>query len=229
MQNELRATDRSITDLEAQIASLTAKLSTANEAKTTLQGRITKGEQVIATLVQDEEEANAALAACEDVTPRINELREAVTTATRLDETRSRRKIGSETLEKLRAEASEAERSHIDLDGKLTALRHLRAHLLDDLELGITGLSVGDGELRLDDVPYRQASKAQRLRVACRIATLQRPQLKLLRIDEGEQLDSESKAIVFEIANQAGFQVVMTAVTDTKGLTFEIVEAEYAE
>lgn len=137
----------------------------------------------------------------------------------------SKRRHAAEEVDRLAAEAGAAECDHKTLDGALESLRNLRAHQLDDLDLGITGLSVGDGELRLNGISFKQASQAERLRVACLVAFKQNPKLRLLRVDEAECFDSESQQMLVELADQYDFQIIETRVSDVEALKWEIVEA----
>jgi hypothetical protein len=52
----------------------------------------------------------------------------------------------------------------------------------------------------------------------------QNPRLKLLRIDEGERLDSHSRETLLRIADEHGWQVILTCVRDGDALKVEIVD-----
>ena len=88
----------------------------------------------------------------------------------------------------------------------------------------VRGMSVGEGELLFDGVSFKQASMAQRIEVACAISMLQRPTLRLLRVDEAERLDSKTFKRLLELADAQNFQVFAARVRDGEALQIEIIE-----
>jgi len=61
------------------------------------------------------------------------------------------------------------------------------------------------------------------------LAMKSKPRLRILRLDEGERLDSESWSTLLRLASERGFQVWATAVRDESALKVEIIDAECAE
>lgn len=118
----------------------------------------------------------------------------------------------------------DSKRKHQAADVCLERLRDLRRNLLNDVDLGIEGLSIGEGELLLNGVSFKQASSAQRLTVAFCIAIKGNPALKLIRIDNGELLDSKSQEHLLKLASDAGYQVIMTRVSNEQGLSVQIID-----
>lgn len=126
----------------------------------------------------------------------------------------------------LEAELEVASKRHAKADSILLELRSLRKGILEGIDLGVDGLSVEGGELRMNNKPFRQASYAERVKVSCAVAMKRNPRLKLLRVDNGEALDKDSKAYLLSLAAERGWQVVMACVADNTGLKVELVDKE---
>lgn len=165
-----------------------------------------------------------AAAAMEDPAIRLAALDAQIKRADETTRAHATRMHAEEELARIESEYKAAEQDHARLDLALTELRNLRRTLLDGVDLGVPGLSVGDGELRLNDIPFRQASTAQRIRVACALAFKRNPRLKILRLDDAEHLDAESRKVLGEMAEQYGWQLMMGFVRDSGDLKVEIVE-----
>lgn len=118
----------------------------------------------------------------------------------------------------------DSKRKHLAADTCLEQLRELRRNLLNGVDIGIEGLAIGEGELLLNGVSFKQASSAQRLTVAFCIAIKGNPVLKLIRIDNGELLDQKSQDHLLKLASDAGYQVIMTRVSNDQGLNVQIID-----
>ena len=204
--------------LGEQLAALTLELARQTEAKNVIEGRIAKGEAMLPDLV-------AARDKLPDRRKEMAGLHQHMALASQASEKLAKAEAAQQTADRLKIEVKAAQADHKKLEDALTGLRDLRGQLLEGVDLGVPGLEVGDGELRLDGVTFQQASGAQRIRTACAVATLQEPRLRLLRVDGAEALDAESTRALLEWADTHGFQVVMTAVSQGTGLQVEIVEA----
>lgn len=210
---------------ERAIAELEKQLQQKQLAVKKLTERIAEGTSVVAEIESERCEAEASFARLHDPSPQIAQHRQQLAAIERTQAQRVRHEVHTQRLQSLAAELESARATHLKLDKVLEALRNLRANLLNGLDLGVPGLTVGEGELRLNDVPFRQASQAEQIRVACAVAMHQKPKLKLLRIDDGEHLDRNSRELLLRLADQSGFQVVMTSVADCDGLRVEILDA----
>lgn len=216
-------------DIETKaIQELEATLQRRHDNAASLVARIEKGRQIVAGLEAERGQAEVAFAKLSDPSPQIAQHRQQLAAIERTQAARIKHELHSQRLQSLAAELEAARSSHLKLDQTLSALRSLRANLLNGLDLGVPGLTVGEGELRLNDVPFRQASQAEQIRVACAVAMHQKPKLKLLRIDDGEHLDRNSRELLLRLADASGFQVVMTSVADCDGLRVEIIDAQEA-
>lgn len=210
-----------------KISELHSALNKMCEEAETLDNRIEKGAGIVKDLEIQAADAQGEADRCEDPSQELAEVRAALAGIESENESRVKRLLQAETVRRLAEERERADQEHSRLDGILEALRGLRKGLLEGIDLGVKGLAVGNGELTLNGHPFAQGSQAERLRVAIGVAVRTAPKLKLLRIDDGEHLDGESRAMVFAEAERHGFQVVMTAVADGgDGLGVEIVDVE---
>lgn len=78
----------------------------------------------------------------------------------------------------------------------------------------VPGLSLGDQGLTLDGLPFEQASSAQRLRVAVALALAANPKLRVVLIRDGSLLDSDSLALIGEMAAANDAQLWVEVVED---------------
>lgn len=216
-----------IDETATKIADLTERLQEYTLKRDVAAARFAKGESICTDL--NRHALDAAKHVGPDCSATIADLRGKIVAANQQSTVRNLRSALAASVEQLQADVQQLQKHHKHADDVLTGIRNLRGKLLEGLDLGVPGLEVGDGELRLNGVPFSQASMAQRLRVACAVATMQNPRLKLLRVDEAERLDADSEAALLEWADQHSFQVWMTRVSRDKELRVEIVEASERE
>jgi hypothetical protein len=194
---------------------------TANVAE--LDARINRAQTV--SLPNAEGEWKKVKAAVEDIpdpAPRLTELRRQLQQSEDVNKSVRTREVLAETLDQRRKEHAKHVAEHKRRDGHIDAIRELRKHLLDGVDLGVPGLAIGDGTLLVGGIPYGKAATSERLRVACAVAMRQRPRLRLLRVDDGERLDREHREELLRIAGEHGYQVLITTVSDAKDLHIEI-------
>lgn len=225
--NQLDGEHKAVTQRIDQIQAEIDRLTEAKKNFTTLLGN--KADE-FRTQAERVKEAEAAvdrhakqLHAATDPSEEIHGLNGKIQNAQEQSEQNAKRQGAADLCERLAQEHASAEEEAVRMDRIVANLRTLANELLTGLDLGIDGLAVGNGELRLNDVSFSQASHAEKLEVACAVAMRQNPALKVLRVDEGENLDSESKKRLFRIATDKGWQVFYTKVSDSQELKVEIV------
>jgi hypothetical protein len=212
-------------DKNKAIQALVDEMARLERDKGELTGRIQTGIGVVSDLRIEEEQAIGVARGIADPQPQIDALRQKVRDCEQHNKAVAQRHMAAEQLTRLGAEAADAKAAHDRLCVVLDGLRSLRANLLAGVDLGVKGLSIGDGCLRLNDVDFRQASTAERLTVSCAIAFRQNPRLRLCRVDNAEHLDREHRDLLLRLATERGWQVIMAAVTDGASLKVEIVDA----
>lgn len=217
------ASAQSIGELEAQLRRVQESLEKERAKAAGLTERIERGQKTVAEADAEASAAEHAAKSLRDPSPQIKTLREQVKTIEQTNAFLSKRQHAGEQLQRLAQDVEEAHGEHKRADAIVDGLRGLRVHLLDGVDLGVPSLEVGLGELRLNGVSFRQASQAEQIRTACAVAMRQKPRLRLLRVDEGERLDSHSRELLLRLADENGWQCIMTCVRDTEALRVEIV------
>lgn len=95
----------------------------------------------------------------------------------------------------------------------LEAVEALKVSLLADAP--VAGLTVDDGEVKINAVPLRKINKEAMLSLACDIAIMRakKKPLPLVILDDGEAFDNKHKQALQERFEAAGVQVAMTFVS----------------
>lgn len=101
-----------------------------------------------------------------------------------------------------------------------------KSEAIANAKLPVKGLDLVDGAVVFNGIPFEQASTSEKIRVSMAIAISLNPQLKIVLIDDGEHLDKDARALIANIAEQNGFQVWMTRVTDGDAVGIQIEDGE---
>lgn len=105
--------------------------------------------------------------------------------------------------------------------GKLEAEKQAR---LAGVTFPVPGLSISDDGVTMNDLPFEQASQAQRLRASVAIGLALNPKLKVLLVREGSALDSDSMKLLAELAADADAQVWLERVAESKDGVSVLIE-----
>lgn len=115
-----------------------------------------------------------------------------------------------------------------EYDSKLTAseycterLRELendKIELLKNANFPIQNLSFDENGVLFEGVPFVQCSSSQKLKVSIAIAMALNPELRVIRIMNGNLLDKHGKKYIKEIAEKNDFQVWVEEVVNEKGI-----------
>jgi energy-coupling factor transporter ATP-binding protein EcfA2 len=97
----------------------------------------------------------------------------------------------------------------------IEAARLAKREAIARAKMPIAGLSFGDDGVTFKDVPFRQASQAEQIRVAMAIGMAINPRLRLICIRDGSLLDSASLALVEQMAEEYDYQVWIEMVDET--------------
>lgn len=117
-------------------------------------------------------------------------------------------------LQDLQTSAETFESKSKQLSEALKEVGEIREALLEDLP--IKGLTVVDGDIQIDGIPFDRLNEARRVRLAIDVAMLRAGSLPLLCCDGIESLDSASIAALEEVARDTNIQLVLARVTDSK-------------
>ena len=121
------------------------------------------------------------------------------------------------------AEAEKLESDSLAITNRMAAREDEKAKMIAAAEMPIVGLSLGDGHISYNGIPFDQASAAEQLRVSIAIAIAANPKLRVLRITDGSLLDSDAMAMLAEMADANDFQIWIERV-DSSGKIGIVIE-----
>lgn len=108
---------------------------------------------------------------------------------------------------KLLEQAQTAEAASEALTAKMAERTKTREDAIAAAKMPIDGLSLSDGRVFLNGIPFDQSSGAEQLRTSVAIAMAANPKLKVIRIKDGSLLDEDRMAIIEGMARGNGYQV----------------------
>lgn len=119
-----------------------------------------------------------------------------------------------ENIEKMKAEVADLA---ADAEHQSKILIDLEAYKLELLgALPIDGLTVTDGEIFRNGVPFDRLNKAQQVEISVEIAKLRAGALGMICVDELEMLDTEHFEAFRDQALASGLQLFVTRVSDAQ-------------
>lgn len=117
-----------------------------------------------------------------------------------------------QTRRKLEETAAEFEAKSAELTTAIeTRADQMRAEI-EAADMPVKGISLADGVVTFNGLPFDQASRAEQLRVSVAIAAALNPKLKMALVRDGSLLDGESWSLLKELADQFDFQVFIETV-----------------
>jgi|JI102314A2RNA_FD_contig_91_424394_length_2253_multi_3_in_0_out_0_3 hypothetical protein len=131
----------------------------------------------------------------------------------------------------LAAELARRQAQADDLTAKIAEADTAKVAMLRNAEFPLEGLSLGDDGVTLHGIPFEQASSAEQLRASIAIGAALNPKLAVMLVRDGALLDQSSLAMLAEMADAAGIQLLVERVGegDRMGVVIEdgaIVEAK---
>lgn len=117
------------------------------------------------------------------------------------------------TKEAAEVEANNLQQEYDGLTGQIESVREERSKLLDSAELPLPGLSVKDGKLIYNNMPWDGISGSDQLKVATAIVRKLNPQCGFVLMDKLEQMDLETLQEFGAWLKQEGLQVIATRVS----------------
>lgn len=97
-----------------------------------------------------------------------------------------------------------------ELTSKIQVTQNERDELIAGAEFPIPGLDfTPEGEVTLNDLPLEQASGAERVELAIRAAVADNPRLRVVLVDEGNDLDADALERTAELAREHELQVIV--------------------
>lgn len=98
---------------------------------------------------------------------------------------------------------------------RLVALDKYRNDALQSATMPLAGLYVDEEHVTYGDVPLKQCSSAEQLRVSVAIAMAMNPTVRVIRITDGSLLDSDNLAVIEQMAIDNDFQIWLERVDES--------------
>ncbi len=87
-----------------------------------------------------------------------------------------------------------------------------KKRMIAEARFPVDGMSIEDDGVKLNGVPFVNASTAEKLRVSFSLACAKNPKLRVAMIREGSMFDEDSLALIAGLAEETGTQVFMERV-----------------
>jgi energy-coupling factor transporter ATP-binding protein EcfA2 len=205
--------------VEKRIADLESQLAAQRQVLAMNEDQRGKAELILAECEQYAADAKITAHGAADPSLRLTEVRAALQSSEAKRKEIAKRRSLADQVERLRLESAQKDAEHERAEALVKALRHLQDHLLDGADLGFPGLSIADGEPRLDGKPLRQSPESVQDEVSLAVAMAQRPALRLIRVADGNHWDSAALDRVFARAKKGDgepYQLITERVEDVK-------------
>jgi len=120
---------------------------------------------------------------------------------------------------------------HEQVDGltaTIDAAHKAKQDAIAAAQMPVKGLSLDlkTGLMMLGDVPLKQASHSEQLRVAVAMAMAQHPELRVMRVEDASLLDAESVGILKRLAADNDYQLWLEVVDDSGEVGVYIEDGE---
>lgn len=133
-----------------------------------------------------------------------------------------------EAHDKAVAEAMLHEAHSQDRTRAIEALDKKRADAITAAKMPVEGLTLGDGAVLFDGLPFEQASASARLKVSCAVAMAENPELRIIRSYDGSLLDKKSMGMLAAMCASRDYQCWCESVDESGEVGFVIVDGEVA-
>lgn len=188
---------------EGEAERLRIRAATLEQEAATLGNRRREAKAKAAEPMQDEVALRAAIADAE----RVQHIIAAFNTR--------RRELAS--VEQLEGAAANLTKQIEDLD------QH-KADAIAAAKLPVDGLSLGDGVVTYQGLPFSQAAAAVKMRVSVSVAMALNPNLKVVLVRDGSLLDKTSLKALAGMAAEHGFDVLLETIDTSMAGGIEIVD-----
>jgi len=100
--------------------------------------------------------------------------------------------------------------------------------LSKEAKFPIDGLGFNEQGVTFNGIPFKQCSSAERLKVSLAMAMALNPELKVIRITNGNLLDSSNMTVVEQMAKDNDYQIWLEMVNETGSMGIYIEDGEVA-
>jgi DNA repair exonuclease SbcCD ATPase subunit len=112
------------------------------------------------------------------------------------------------------------------LSDEIKALDERKSAALQEAKFPIDGLGFDDEGVLFRGIPFAQCSSAERMKVSLAIASSLNPQIRVIRVNDGSLLDTQSMAEVEAIAKEHDMQVWIERVDESGKVGIVIEDGE---
>ncbi len=126
----------------------------------------------------------------------------------------------------LTAKAAQETKAADELTARMEAREKAKQDLIAAAKMPVEGLSLGDGVVLYNGLPFEQASDAEQLRASLAITMSANPRLRVIRVRDGSLLDDDAMKVVSEMAEKSGYQVWIERVDSSGKIGFVIEDGE---
>jgi hypothetical protein len=102
----------------------------------------------------------------------------------------------------------------VTLTAQMEERAQKRQEAIAAAKLPVEGLTLGEGEVLVDGLPFAQAAASKKIRISVALAMALNPKIRVLRIMDGSLLDSDAMKVVADMAKEHDFQVWIERVDD---------------
>jgi len=128
---------------------------------------------------------------------------------------REKRIMEIQLANRLRNEKAMLTSDSENMTRRLSRITDEKAEILSSAQLGVPGLTIDAGEILINGVPFDDLSTKERIVASMHIGISQNPKLRVLRIENGRELDSDSMAEVEKFAAENDCQIWIEQVADS--------------
>lgn len=134
----------------------------------------------------------------------------------------NRKKELADTIKNLRLESDAHTETLADIENQ-------KIEAIESAALPVSGLSFDTDGVTFNGLPLSEASTSEQIRIGMSIAMKLHPELKVVIIRQGNDLDEDAQAEVARIAAEEGYQVLMECVGKDGPATVVIEDGEVVE
>ena len=213
----------------AQIARNKLDLMLRQKRSDDIRAAFDEAEMLRARATTLEREANATLCEMAELPPipkdpDINAMSAAIADANQTNAVAA----DHEQHDKLAAEAMLHEQHSQDRTKAIEALDRERNAAIAAAQMPVEELTLGDGVVLYQGIPFEQASSSAKLKVSTLVAMAANPELRIIRSYDGGLLDSKSLGAIAAIAGSKGWQFWVESVDESGKVGFVIEDGEVA-
>jgi len=155
----------------------------------------------------------------------VSELHEKLADAVELNRRIRKRQDHRDLVKEFGKAAARSEK----LTERIGEIDNLKEELIEKANMPLNGLGFGDGVVLFNDIPFDQASGAEKLRVSVAIGMALNPKLQVLLIRDGSLLDKDSMVLLADMAKEGDTQIWIERVGDGDEVTVIIENGEVLE